>query len=91
MKTARTIIEGMTMKQNEIWTFDDAAAATGYKPKSLRVYAFRGQFVEPVRKIGGAFLFDADRVRQWKRDRVKNRAAAGRPSPPDPRRKSNRK
>lgn len=77
------------MKQNEIWTFNDCAAATGYKPKSLRVYYFRGQFVEVARKIGGAYLFAADDVLKWRRDRVKNRAAAGRPSPPDPRRKRN--
>lgn len=71
-------------KLDDLWTYEDCAAATGYAFNSLRNYYRLGEFIEPARVIGKAYLFDPKTVLAWKRDHIRNRAVTGAKSPPDP-------
>lgn len=76
--------------KSEPWTFEQAAEATGYAKRTLKIYSATGRFIEPARVVGSAYLFAPADVLAWKRRRVANRAPAGLPSPEDPKRNRGR-
>lgn len=47
-------------------TIHEVAKATGYTRGTLHVLSHRGEFIEPARVVGSAYLFDPAQVRAWK-------------------------
>jgi excisionase family DNA binding protein len=57
------------MKMTNLMTIHEVAKATGYTRGTLHVLSHRGEFIEPARVVGSAYLFDPKQVKAWAKSR----------------------